>query len=361
MRTPRTRAFLLAIGGGALAATAAFLACSSSTTSGSVVDAGVDATRDVAIDLGITVFETSSPDVSVVTVESGTPDTNKPHDAGVDVVVTVIPDAAGEAHAFDSGNLAACSLVNTACDIVSQNCTAGSECVITEGPTGTLGTACEPDQATEHLAKGAACCPSADGTNPCDPGLECNGGNPCAADAGSPGAGLPPGWGGSRCTPRCCPADGGNTGNCGTAGDGGVQGHCDLGISFTNNGPSEYSVCTYPQTCEPFHVHPCITGFGCEIENVAGTSQCVVIYNPNGDGGATAGQSCDFANQCADGLVCIGNTTSACQWLCHLNDAGTPFSAGSLKGTPGYGGCPAATTCTGVTGFPAWLGSCQTN
>ena len=107
MRAPRTRAFLLAIGGGALAATAAFLACSSSTTtSGSVVDAGVDATHDVAIDFGITVFETSSPDVSVVTVESGTPDTNKPHDAGVDVVVTVIPDAAGEAHAFDSGNLA---------------------------------------------------------------------------------------------------------------------------------------------------------------------------------------------------------------------------------------------------------------
>jgi len=352
------RPILAAVAGGVLATTVAFLACSSGGSA--AVDAGVDAGHKVGLPDVVTVFETSWPDSGNVTVPEAGPTDAGHHDSATH------HDAAGDAGADatqgEAGPLAACkSLINAACDIVSQNCTSGNECAVVQEPDGSPGTACEPVQATEHLAKGAPCCPSPTGSNPCDPGLECNGGNFCA-DAGSPGVGLPPGWGGSRCTPRCCPVDGGGVANCGAAGDGGVQGQCDLGITFTNNGPAEYFVCSYPESCEPLHVHPCVEGFACLPENTAGTSTCTVISNPNGDAGATAGQACQYLNACADGLLCVGATaaTSTCLWMCRVAGQATPFDAGVLKTTPGYGGCPAGKTCAQATSIlPAWLGICQ--
>jgi len=351
MGSMRSRALLFALLGGLAAVGGAFVACSSGGTVTQGVDGGSDATTGQP---EATVFDTGGSDGFIAIPDGGRRDVHR-RDAGG-------PIDAGDAHAIDTGPLANCSLVTGACDIVAQNCSAGSECVVLQGSDGGFTTGCVPTQATEHLPKGQACCPSVNGTNPCDPGLECNGGNYCN-DAGSPGAGLPPGWGGSRCTPRCCPSDGGaNTSNCGTAGDGGAQGHCDLLISLTLNGPAEYAVCTYPQTCEPLGIRPCLPGFACEIQNAAGTSTCAVIYNPNGDAGATAGQACEYENQCADGLACIGTSASnsTCLWLCDITGQATPFDAGELKTTPGKGGCPAGDTCQGVNGFPAWLGVCGT-
>ena len=148
------------------------------------------------MDVGVTVFETSPPDAGLVH------DTGK-HDTGY-ITATLI----WRPTPSDVGPLAACSGVTGQCDIVSQNCSPGSECVIVQGISG-ISTACQLDQPTEHIAQGLPCCPPANNSNPCDPGLECNGGNPCG-DGGSPGPGLPKGWGGARCTPRCCPGDGGS-------------------------------------------------------------------------------------------------------------------------------------------------------
>jgi hypothetical protein len=344
------RAIVTAIAGGVIAVTGAFVACSSSSSQPG--DAGVDGGKDVGTDLGVTVFETSAPDAGVK--DSGKRDTGRRHDGGV-------KDAAPEAYAIDVGPLAACSAVTGACDIVSQNCSPGSECVIVQGPV-SVSTACAPDQPTEHIAQGLPCCPLANNDNPCDPGLECNGGNACT-DGGAPALGYPRGWAGARCTPRCCPGDAGNSpANCGTAGDGGAQGYCDLAITYTGN-TAAYTVCTYPQTCEPLHVHPCILpGFACEMENAQGTATCTVVSDPGSDGGATSGQPCQYENQCADGLVCVGSTStnSTCAWMCHINGAPVPFDAGYIQPTvPGYGGCPAGQGCNSLTDFPNWLGYCQ--
>jgi hypothetical protein len=346
----RSRPLLFALLGGLVAAGAGFLACSSGGGAVSGVDAGMD--TGPAGQQEATVFETSTPDVHVVLPDGGITDSGV-HDAGKE-------HANGDAVAADAA-IGNCSLVTGLCDIVAQNCEAGNECVVVTEPDASLGTQCMPTTAGEHLAKGTACCPSSDGTNPCDPGLECNGGTSCVGTV-SPGAGLPPGWGGSRCTPRCClPTDGGvSNSNCGSAGDGGTQGRCDLSISFTQGGPGEYSVCTYPDTCEPLGIHPCLTGFGCEVANSAGTASCVVIYNPNSDAGAAAGATCTYENQCADGLACIGPSSSStkCEWMCLITGQTPPFDAGALNSMPGHGGCPAMQTCSGVNGFPSWLGTC---
>jgi hypothetical protein len=345
----KPRPILFALLGGLVATGAGFVACSSGGSASSGFDAGFDTGT---ADTGITVFDTGAGDGG-----SGLPDTSFSRDGGAGDSGKRDALGAVDGHATDAP-ITHCSLVTGACDIVAQNCSSGTECDIVSEPDGSLGTACEAVTSSEHLAKGAPCCPPSDGTNPCDPGLECNGGNPCAA-GGTP---MNAGWGGSRCTPRCCPAlDGGNNNaNCGTAGDGGAQGQCDLSISFVTNGPGEYTVCSYPATCEPLGIHPCMSGFGCEVENAAGTSQCVVTFDPTGDGGA--GQPCMYENSCADGLGCFGASasTSTCEWLCAITGGTPPFDAGLLNTMPGHGGCPTGQSCEGVNGFPTWLGVCGT-
>jgi hypothetical protein len=344
------RLLVLGLGGtffGSFAAAAAFVACGNSpaTVTGNP-DTG---TLDTGIKphLEATTFDVGTLDMGIIGADGQGFDVHIGHDAG----------DAGSAHAIDSGHLAHCSGVTGACDIVSQNCSAGSECIIVQGSGSALTTACNPDQPTEHLAAGLPCCPNDPAGNECDPSLECNGGNSCT-DAASPGPGLPPGWGGSRCTPHCCPEDAGaNTANCGTAGDGGTQGHCDLQIVNGSSTPI-YNVCTYPQLCEPF-IRPCLNGFTCTVENVQGTASCTVIFNPNGDAGLTSGQACEFGNECASGLTCIvEGDAGSCAWECHVAGQATPFDAGELNASPGHGGCPAGQTCEGLNGVPTWLGVC---
>jgi hypothetical protein len=354
----QVRAFLTALAGGFVAATGAFIACSSNGPAVQNNEAGAEAgSLDV-----VTVFETASADTYIAPppADAGS-DVSHPHDAMPDRGQPTDAPAPEEAHATGEGG-AVCTTITGPCNLVSQNCSSGSECTLASAPDGSITTACSPTTAGEMLPLGTPCCPAAN-TNPCAPGLTCNGGNACGVVAYDAGKDFPAAWGGSRCAPTCCPGDGGPIqSNCGTTpGDSGIAGLCNLGLSFTGGGAPQLTVCTYSTPCEPLTGPHCIPDFGCEVVGVEAGASCQVVYNPDKDGGAgaTEGQACVYANQCADGLVCLGATTSTCLWMCHIAGQATPFDAGILQATPGRGGCPMGETCGGVEGFPGWLGACS--
>jgi hypothetical protein len=303
-------------------------------------------------------------DSSLKTGDSGPQgDGGGPSDSGtspMDVIGTGdsgsgVTDSGGEGGGPTDGPLANCSPIQGSCDIVSQNCGTGMECVAFGDPDGGPGaiTACSPTQPSEHLPAGHACCPS--GTNPCDPGLECIG-NMCDPDAAAPQTG--------RCTPHCCLGpDGGNDTPCGMSVPEGYPGHCDLTIVDNANDPL-YAVCSYSQNCKPLHVESCPPGSACELQDNSGTSTCTAIYNPGGDaGGLGLGQVCNSGNDCQDSLICLGppDGGSTCLLMCFVPGQATPFDAGNVaEAGLGNGACPAAQNCGSVAAlFPPWLGICQ--
>ncbi len=320
-RVPLRNAFLLGVAG-VWSASAAFLACGNSSGNGGGTDGGTDTT---------TMFD--------VQTDKGGP--------AVDHF-----DAGHDTGAPDSGLVGHCSAVNgPACDLVLQNCQPGYECVVVNTADAALGatTACVMKQASEHLAAGSPCCPNAP-TNACDPGMTCVGTN--CVDAAAPSG---------RCTPACCPSEGGpNTSNCGSSPEGYV-GHCDLQLTNAD-GAVLYNVCTYENTCTALHVHPCATGYECLVSDNTGTSNCTIINGPGGSStGAEAGATCQYANYCGDGMECItwgSSDAGQCSWLCYAGGP-TPFDAGVLTSMPGYGGCPKGATCMPATSIlPSWLGLC---
>jgi hypothetical protein len=314
MRTHRVATLLafVALVGGA----AAFSACSSTSSQGFAEDAGVDATAPF--------------DAPADTAPDRGADAAPPFDAAL---------------AVEGG----CSAINTACDIVVQNCPAGQECAsAVDG--GDAGTACIDVAATRHLPKGHACCASAP-DDPCGPGLHCIGPRTdCSGDAGASG----------RCAPACCADD-----VCGTSDPEGFAGRCDLSI-VDGKGNERFKVCDYDPPCRPFHLLSCPAKFTCVTQDQYGTSSCIGIYAPTDGGtiptGYTEGMPCSTSNGCADGLACLGagDAGATCQWLCLEPNANPPFDAGAARdGGPGYGGCPAAEKCQGtVTGLPLWLLFC---
>jgi hypothetical protein len=245
----------------------------------------------------------------------------------------------------DSGApLGDCSAVGGSCDIVAQNCPSGQECVLTSGAGGATVTACEPTQPSESIQKGYPCCPGQ--SNPCLPGLECNGQSACT-DGGTP-TGV--------CAARCCEGD---DSVCGMTPEG-VAGHCDIGVVDNDGGPL-YSICDYSPACKPFGVQPCATGQECVVTDMAGTSTCVSIYNPPG---VAEGAACTAANACQSGLMCLGSsaTNTTCIMLCLVPNQTPPFSTTGLADGPTTGGCNAGKTCSGAdvaSIFPPWLGICQ--
>ncbi len=243
---------------------------------------------------------------------------------------------------IDSGKMGNCSAVKGACDIVAQNCPKGQECVVVNGPS----TQCVPVSSSEQLAMGTACCPSTT-SNPCLPGLVCVG-NACVD--GGPQTG--------RCTPACCMGD---DKSCGKSQPEGISGACDSILTY--NGQETNYVCSYQERCVPFGVEPCKTGDICLIHDKLGSSGC---FPSNYDGGAGAANraSCKFANDCADGYICLdvgGGATGQCRMECLTPGAVTPFDAGGVDGGPLTGGCPASELCNGhfdQDAAPAWLSVC---
>ena len=71
-------------------------------------------------------------------------------------------------------------------------------------------------------------------------------------------------------------------------------------------------VCTYSEACKPFENRAVPMGNVCIVQDMAGTAKCVVEGPNKGEG-----QPCGFANDCADGLYCLGTGDggSVCTWV----------------------------------------------
>jgi len=220
-----------------------------------------------------------------------------------------------------------------ACDLVSQNCAGGQECVFALAADGGDDTVCQPP-GKGAIVKGDTCTPGPD--NPCVPGLTCVSG---------------------RCAAYCCHSQPGGTGDstpCGSSPEG-YPGVCDIVIS-DGKGNVPYWVCQYNPPCQLFGVMPCQPGSECSIKDPAGTATCQTISPLPGKG---EGAACVYANECKDGMFCL---QGACAWECFKPKGGPPpFDAGALDLTmPGRGGCPPTESCAGgVSGLPTWLGFCQ--
>ncbi|MBX3189778.1 MAG: hypothetical protein KF819_22325 [Labilithrix sp.] len=255
------------------------------------------------------------------------------------------PDGTADAPVQPDGgvDVTTCNPVKGPCDLILQDCPdkAGKkqECVVTG--TTTFTTECIAQQASQQLPTGRACCPGtqANPGNPCLPGLTCVG-RPCD-DAGG---------GGGRCSPACCKGD---DSICGKSDPEGITGACDLTLVADENQPI-HDVCSYRERCKPFQVERCKVNQICLVEDKIGTASCLSSF------GKTNRQPCTFANECADGLICIGGGDAGqCRTACLTPGSVHPFDASVEEGGPGAGGCPAGEQCRiNFTDLPPWYGAC---
>lgn len=262
---------------------------------------------------------------------SSSEDPAAPRDGGPDGKV----DAAVDAGDASDGSRGRCSPVQgPACDLVLQDCAAGSECIVVDSASGPT-TGCVP-KGTGNLPAGAKCCP--DQENPCAGGLLCVG-----ACSGGEQTG--------RCTPRCCPGD---DGICGSSSEG-YPGACEL--SIVDQGQPLYHVCAYKPACKPFKIQPCAAGQTCLLHTDNANYRCSGISNPPAN---PAGQPCSLGDECEDGLACLGPQGAAlCRYLCYRDGGTPPFDPSAIRNEPGRGGCPGGGACSGsITGAPSYLGFC---
>lgn len=281
------------------------------------------------VGLALAACSTSSPDATADGTDATSESTSSPVDAGKDAPTTR-PDSGREA---GGGN---CSAVKGGCDIVLQDCPPQQECVVDNSGV----TVCQPVQGTQQLPLGRACCPSTS-SNPCLPGLTCVG---SACVDGGPAT--------ARCSPACCKGD---DQSCGKSDPEGISGACDLTLVDPTSNKELYQVCTYRQRCQPFQVEPCKVGETCLVEDMAGTASCVT------SAGKTNRQPCSFGNECADGLICLGDVdASVCHYACVLPGSANPFDASVQSGGPGAGGCPVNEKCNiQIQDLPAWYAACS--
>lgn len=258
-----------------------------------------------------------------------------PIDAAIDS-----PDAASDAALADSAPpIPVCTknAIGGSCDLVSQNCpNAGEECVAVTDNSGTRVTSCQ-SEGTGSIVEGDFCTPSPS-TNPCVPGLECIG------SAGS-----------ARCARHCCDND---STACGTSPEG-YPGVCSVTVLQSKTQNPIYMLCQYAPPCQPFGLKKCALATQlCSVKDKVGTATCSDAYQPPGK---DEGAFCNFANDCRDGMMCIGQP-STCAWVCYQpSNVSPPFDPSKLDlNTPGRGGCPQGKACGGhFQGRPPWLGYCQ--
>ena len=235
-----------------------------------------------------------------------------------------------------------CTPVRGPCDLVLQDCLpAGNghprECAVSgSGPSTT--TECLATTDSQKLARGSACCIDQLGDNPCQLGLTCVG--PTCAESRGLAAG--------RCAPFCCPGD---NGACGTSIPEGIKGACDL--SLVAGDLTLGQVCSYRTRCQFFGLERCAPTETCLLEAPDGSAHCLTSL------GKKLRDPCSFANECADGLVCLGGSVPSCRTLCLAPDTVTPFDASVLDGGPGAGGCAEGEVCSvAIASFPDWLRAC---
>lgn len=219
------------------------------------------------------------------------------------------------------------------CDPVLQNCPNGDQCIMAPGDGGAYSPQCQPPS-TGSVPKGGKCSSTSD----CVSGTEC----------------IPANNG--RCSPYCCGM--GMDQPCGSSVPEGYIGACQWSIQYPNTpSPGGSMLCGYPEGCKPFGIQPCAQGSTCLVKDMSGKADCTAIANPPGK---AAGASCMFANDCADGMMCVGGGPdggSICMWACYSPPG--PFDGGIISGGPGKGGCPNGKTCSiGIGMLPTWLKVC---
>lgn len=260
--------------------------------------------------------------------DSGGGDTKPPGDSG------------GNDGGGNDGSSGPCTTtaLTGACDIVAQNCPSGQECAAVQTDGG-FQAQCIPNS-TGNIKEGYACTQSGN-NNPCVAGLEC-------ID--------------NRCAKHCCLGD--DTA-CGKAQPEGYTGRCETTVTLDGTNPA-YAICTYSAGCEPFQIQPCTSGEVCSVEDKNGTAVCQGLANT--DGGLSVGVKCVYANDCKDGLACVGaldGGAAICTYQCYVPPG--PFDAGITSLGAGKGGCQNGKTCQaiqllgpdgGVTN-PTWLGLCE--
>lgn len=286
----------------------------------------------LAADAAVAVAACSSTSPLAEAPDATTEGGNLP-DSGKDAPLTP-PDGGGK----DGGGH--CTPVKGPCDLVLQDCAPDKkgmkqECVV----SGTTTTQCVPVQVSQQLGIGRACCSNNPTGNPCLPGLTCVG-PPCVD--GGPSTG--------RCSPACCKGD---DQSCGKSDPEGISGACD--VTLQSNNVELHDVCTYKERCKPFKQEPCKAGQACLVDKSGGGS-CFDLFG----NGKNNRESCTFANECADGLVCAGSGDAGiCRTVCLLPNTVSPFDAAIEEAGPGKGGCPVNEGCRlSFTNSPAWFGAC---
>ena len=230
----------------------------------------------------------------------------------------------------DGGPITCEAGISGSCDIYAQNCGTGQECAVVKTDAG-FQTQCVSNT-TGSIKEGFACTQSGN-SNPCVAGLECIQ---------------------NRCSKHCCFGD---DSVCGKSQPEGYTGRCDITVTVNGTDPA-YSVCTYSASCEPFQQQPCAAGQTCGVTDQNGTAKCTTIDTP--DGGLPEKATCQYANDCKDGMVCAGAADGgfACTWACYHPPG--PFDAGIANAQPGYGGCPSGETCKVPLGnSPSWYYLCS--
>lgn len=216
------------------------------------------------------------------------------------------------------------------CDPVAQNCANSKECSVVVD-AGVPVTICE-DPKNGSVPKGGTCVNTSD----------CVAGSDCIQ---------------KRCAPHCCE---GSDQACGVSVPEGYIGTCSINVQYVQNMPNAPTgrVCAYASDCAPYKIKPCPMGSTCLVQDMAGKAGCSNIFMPPGK---TAGQTCSAANDCQDGLMCVGGGPdggSICMWVCYKG--GGPYDAGISQLGPGLGGCPQGKQCNiGIQGLPTWLAVCQ--
>ena len=237
----------------------------------------------------------------------------------------------------NDGSTPACNTtaLTGSCDIVQQNCPNGQGCIPAQLADGGWTAQCAASNG--NIQEGYAC----QQTSLCVAGLECIDG---------------------RCAKHCCLGD---DNECGMSHPEGYTGRCETTVTLDGTHPA-YAICTYSSQCQPFDIQPCQNSEICIVEDTSGTSICEGLAA--NDGGLSAGAKCVYANDCKDGLTCVGaldGGAATCTWECYVPPG--PFDAGIVNLGAGKGGCPSGKTCQqiqllgpdGGAENPAWLGLCE--
>jgi hypothetical protein len=216
--------------------------------------------------------------------------------------------------------------IKGACDLVQQNCPSGQQCEVQVDGGATVAVCAPASSGSSPI--GGKCATTGD----CVPGCECIQ---------------------QRCAPYCCM---GQDQECKQSVPEGYIGTCSINVQYQGAMPNGL-VCSYAGGCQPFGIMPCAQGSACLVEDMAGKSDCNAIFMPPGK---MAGQACQYKNDCAEGLMCVGGGPDGgtiCMWMCYKPPG--PFDAGIATLGAGKGGCPNGKTCSiGIQGLPTWLNVC---